>query len=80
MLKREPHLLKAARVKLGFVDDLNRDFLPCRYMLGKLDLSEVPLADGLQQLVLADVRLVRGPAPRRKSTTAAGYADSVTRL
>ena len=34
-------------------------------MLGQLDLGEVSLADGLEQLVLADVRLRVGPRSRR---------------
>ena len=33
-------------------------------MLGELDLGEVALADGLEQPVLADVRLLPRPSPR----------------
>ena len=33
-------------------------------MFGELHLGEVAFADGLEQLVFSDVRLVRGPTPR----------------
>ena len=49
---------------LCFVDDLDGDLLAGGDMLGELDLGEVALADGLEQPVLADVRLLPRPSPR----------------
>ena len=52
------------KVHLCFVDDLDGDLLASGDMLGELDLGEVALADGLEQPVLADVRLLPRPSPR----------------
>ena len=47
-------------------------------VFGQLDLGKVSLADGLEQLVLADVRLRVGPRPMRllKHTEREGSCQS----
>ena len=51
-------LLQAALVELRLVDDLDGDLFADELVARQLDLGEVALADGLDQPILANVRIV----------------------
>jgi hypothetical protein len=59
--------LQADGIELGLVDDFDGDLLARGRVLGKFDLGEVALADGLEQPVFADVGLLEGPTPGGES-------------
>lgn len=51
-------LLQAALVELGFVDDFDGHLFADELVLGEFDFGEVALADGFDETVFADVRVV----------------------
>ena len=51
-------LLQTPGVQLGLVDDLDGHLFTGGDVFGKFDLGKVSLADGLEEAVFADVRLL----------------------
>lgn len=71
---KRPHCLHDAAAAKGAEEDSSKSHLSARQsVFGQFDFGEVALADGLQQAVVADVRLfVRdGRAAARRQTVAA---------
>ena len=56
--------LKTTRVELSLINDLDSDLLARGDVLGQLDLGKVSLPDGLEEPVLANMRLLSGSASR----------------
>ena len=56
--------LKTSRVQLCLINDLDSDLLARWDVFGQLDLGEVPLANGLEESVLPNVRFLPCAASR----------------